>query len=386
MPAWRRLTLLVFSLAGIGQVIGLVLAISFFLGEMSAVMVVLPTLVFMLTLSAAIHLVNYHRDAGGLSVALAGARAVQLGAWPCGLATLTTVFGFASLIVSQLSPVWQFGALAALGLLASTGLLLSVFPAATELAAAGFRAQGRCRPTASWPGQFDPDAALQMSRVPSQPQWPLMLARFTERWTWPICILGVLLLALSAAGITRLRPSTEFVDMFPSDSRSIRNLNWIVEHIGPVGTLEVLLSFPATTSAGVVDRLETTRQVAENLQSMGTVHSTFSAASLLPNLSHSRGTRSVIARAVFRRKLETNYGRLIDQELLARNGPQELSHGALRIHRYAPAAITLQRYRTRCDSAWKIRCNRLLVKKVANRPAFESAVCVPSSKVRTRLC
>ncbi len=119
--------------------------------------------------------------------------------------------------------------------------------------------------------------------------------------------------------------------MFPSDSRSIRNLNWIVEHIGPVGTLEVLLSFPATTSAGVVDRLETTRQVAENLQSMGTVHSVFSAASLLPNLSHSRGTRSVIARAVFRRKLETHYGRLIDQKLLARSGPQELWRITLRI-------------------------------------------------------
>ncbi len=201
-----RLTLLVFSLAGIGQVIGLAL-ISFFLGEMSAVMVVLPTLVFMLTLSAAIHLVNYYRDAGGLSVALAGARAVQLGAWPCGLATLTTVFGFASLIVSQLSPVWQFGALAALGLLASTGLLLSVFPAATELAAAGFRARSAAGVVQPRHGQakFDPDAALQVSRVPSQPQWPLMLARLTERWTWPICILGVLLLALSAAGITRLR-------------------------------------------------------------------------------------------------------------------------------------------------------------------------------------
>jgi uncharacterized protein len=107
-----RTTLLVFLIAGVGQLIGLAL-IAIFLGQMSSVMVVLPTLIFMLTLSAAIHLTNYYRESGGEANPLAGVAAVRLGMRPCLLATLTTVFGFGSLWMSELEPVWQFGGLAA---------------------------------------------------------------------------------------------------------------------------------------------------------------------------------------------------------------------------------------------------------------------------------
>ncbi|MEZ6080705.1 MAG: MMPL family transporter [Pirellulaceae bacterium] len=89
----------------------------------------------MLTLSGAVHLTNYFRDVEGQDVAGAGVQAFRLGARPCVLATLTTIFGFGSLLVSQLQPVWQFGSLAALGLLLSTALLLGLFPAAVSLAA-----------------------------------------------------------------------------------------------------------------------------------------------------------------------------------------------------------------------------------------------------------
>ncbi|MEM8736142.1 MAG: MMPL family transporter, partial [Planctomycetota bacterium] len=127
-------TFTVLAYAGIGQLIGMAV-ISFFLGQMIAVLVVLPTLVFMLTLSAAVHLSSYFADAGGAANPLAGALALRRGLTPCVLATLTTVFGFGSLVVSQLAPVWHFGSLAATSLVFASIITLSTFPASTLIPA-----------------------------------------------------------------------------------------------------------------------------------------------------------------------------------------------------------------------------------------------------------
>ena len=52
--------------------------IAYFVEEMSTVLIVMPTLVFMLTLSAAVHLVSYYRDVGGARSRLSGVRAPRL--------------------------------------------------------------------------------------------------------------------------------------------------------------------------------------------------------------------------------------------------------------------------------------------------------------------
>ncbi|MCA9159584.1 MAG: MMPL family transporter, partial [Planctomycetales bacterium] len=207
-----RLTLLVFVLAGLGQLIGLAL-IAVFFGEMSAVLVVLPTLIFMLTLSGAVHLTNYYRDVGGQDVAEAGAQAFRLGARPCVLATLTTIFGFGSLLVSQLQPVWQFGSLAALGLFLATALLLGLFPAAVSLAV--WHPSTTCRnspserekPRHMLPTSDEDPRLCGNNRESRACQW---LTELTARHASLISLLGVIALLLSLAGLLRLKTSTEF--------------------------------------------------------------------------------------------------------------------------------------------------------------------------------
>ncbi len=306
-----RITFLVFLLAGFGQLIGLAL-IAIFLGQMSAVLVVLPTLIFMLTLSAAIHLTNYYRDCGGEKNPVAGAEALALGIRPCTLATLTTVFGFASLAVSHLKPVWHFGTLASLGLLITTLFLLSVFPAAISLGASRRR---------------------RSSLAPTEPRttpFTRWLTHLTSRYANTITVIGIATLLFSGFGVTRLKTSTEFEDMFSSSSPAITSLRWIQKHVGPINALEFVISYdkpPSATDSDpfddqILDRLQAIAGAHHALASSEHTTSVLSAVTFLPSIPSGQGTRNTIRRAVLRRTINAHLLDLQDQHLLS-EGPQE---------------------------------------------------------------
>jgi predicted RND superfamily exporter protein len=302
-----RTTLLVFLIAGVGQLIGLAL-IAIFLGQMSSVMVVLPTLVFMLTLSAAIHLTNYYRESGGEANPLAGVEAVRLGVRPCLLATLTTVFGFGSLWMSDLEPVWHFGGLAALGLIVTTVALLGVFPALISLGI--------------WRGKLP----HYPSTAPPTRWLPQRLTQLTGTHASLITLFGLGGLLLSGLGITRLQTSTKFEDMFPATSPAVQSLNWIQQHLGPIHSFEFVISFPKPTpeeggsdrfESGVLERLQAVGRVQDALQQLPETVSVMSALTFLPTIPDGRGTRNTIRRAVLRRLLSGQLGTLQSQHLLS---------------------------------------------------------------------
>lgn len=329
-----RLTLLVFSLSGLGQLIGLAL-VSFFLGEISAVLIVLPTLIFMLTLSAAIHLANYYLDSGGLSEPLAGARALILGWLPCVLATLTTVFGFASLVVSQLAPIWQFGSLAAVGLIVASCILLSVFAAATYWMGSRNSASKETEFGTLADTQVDSAATPKehLSLEIDKSRTEVRLADFTGRYASILSVLGLLLLGFAAAGVQRLKSSTEFEDMFGKESPSVRSLEWVKQHLGPIDSFEILIGFPkeaigsgniqnSETQSGVarVDvlaRLGLVWDIHQQIVESEQVHSVLSPLTFLPELPVEAGARNTIRRAVIRRSIEANRQSLRDQGLLS---------------------------------------------------------------------
>ena len=86
----------------------------------NAVLLVVPTLIYVLTVSGAVHLANYYRDARQeVPKQQAGFRAVQVGWKPCALAAFSTAIGMASLIVSDLAPIRSFGIYAAIAVLVS---------------------------------------------------------------------------------------------------------------------------------------------------------------------------------------------------------------------------------------------------------------------------
>lgn len=314
-----RLTLHVFVLAGLGQLIGLAL-IAVFFGEMSAVLVVLPTLIFMLTLSGAVHLTNYYRDVGGQNAPEADVLAIRLGARPCILATLTTIFGFGSLMVSQLQPVWQFGSLAAFGLFLSTALLLGLYPATVSLIAwCPSMAQ---RHTSTGQDDFQrafpsPRDSLLLNRSDSESRAGQWLAQLTARHATLISFSGIAVLLLSLGGLVRLKTSTEFEDMFPPSSPAIASLRWMQAHLGPINSLEFVVSFPKSSSEDVLAQAQLVAAIHADLKNSEHVSALLSAATLLPPLDTGLGTRATIRRAVLRRTLTAHREDLQAQHLLA---------------------------------------------------------------------
>ena len=78
-----------------------------------------------------------------------------------------------------------------------------------------------------------------------------------------VAMVGLFLIGLSMFGLLYLKPSTKFDDMFPPDSPTIRDMEWLEEHIGPIASVEVLLRFPVNSPLDAYDRLQRVDQVTE---------------------------------------------------------------------------------------------------------------------------
>ena len=328
------MTLTVMAYAGIGQLIGMSV-ISFFLGEMIAVLVVLPTLVFMLTLSAAVHLASYHRDARQSNQRPEGVVALQRGFHPCVLATLTTVFGFGSLIVSQLAPVWQFGAISAGSLVIASCITLTTFPIATQLPSIlrGWIAKRRTKTEqdagsdATTNGGRSKNVGEQKTAVNKGPENSLeaklvrSVAGFTSHWSTLLVLLGLALLLFSFVGIGKLRSSTEFEDMFAGNSEAVAGLHWVRDHIGPINALEFLLEFRESDgqALSLAEQLIALDEVSDSIRDAPQVEAVMSALTFLPSVPDGRGTRSTIARAVFQRKVEANLPSIAEKGVLSQS-------------------------------------------------------------------
>ena len=101
---------------------------------LDAVLMSMPSLVYVLGLSGAVHIVNYYRD----TVEKDGypgdpGKAISLGWKPCALAAFTTALGLASLATSNIVPIRKFGIFSAIGVVFTLTLLFTFLPAALTL-------------------------------------------------------------------------------------------------------------------------------------------------------------------------------------------------------------------------------------------------------------
>ena len=117
---------------------------------------------------------------------------------------VTTVLGFASLIVTDITMLVQFGWASSLGLTANLVITMLAMPILIRL----WPVPRRLRPGATAAG---PEHGLIEA-------WLERLARFNLRRRVPILIGTALLMAISLVGVTRLRVNTDLVTFFPRES------------------------------------------------------------------------------------------------------------------------------------------------------------------------
>ena len=231
-------------------------------GEMNMVLIVMPSLLLVLTLSAGVHLVNYYRHAAGEGEANAVGRALATARQPTTLAACTTAVGLASLWVSPLVPVSQFGLYSAVGCGVMLAVILCGLPALLEHLT---------------PPPRDAGAGSSL--------WPAFAEALVKRRR--LVTLGCLLAAaVCSLGLTRFRTETKVIKYFPETAKVVRDYGFFEDRITGVIPVEVVVRFDAEATKSpnlrFTDRMELVREVAERVGAHPEISGALSLASFRP--------------------------------------------------------------------------------------------------------
>ena len=292
------LTGVITAIAVIGE--GMVLAFVYYTGSpMNAILIVLPPLVFVLTVSSGIHLSNYYLDIRhefpDLNSVGAAKRAMRAGMVPSLLATATTVIGLGSLIMVRLEPIRIFGFVASMGVMLTVFLLLLMLPGAmllTKVAA---------KPSNTSAGSSKNSGAGKLSKWRKSAR-SLIRSRLAR--PWPIMACFLVITTIFAAGLFRLETTVNVPRMFHPESPIRTQYAWFEDNIGATVTGDLLLKFPPLTKKDdPIARLELVKRAHLRVYKMEQVDGVLSAMTFLPSVPRTRSFSSTAKRSVIRKTI-----------------------------------------------------------------------------------
>ena len=242
-------------------------------GHMNSILLTMPSLIYVLAISSAIHIINYYRDAvkeGGLIGA--PERAIAHGLAPCVLAATTTAVGLGSLYISDLIPIEQFGLYSAMATVATLAIVLWFLPSLMV----------------AFPMKVPATAVDHLN----QP-----LPEVENRWNWNRMVnwivdhklaasMGCLLvLAMGALGLTRVQTSVQLMKLFSPEAKILHDYAWLEDNLGPLVPMEVVIRIDETAPLDFLERMQLVRRIQSQLESIPDLGGTLSAATFAPDLS-----------------------------------------------------------------------------------------------------
>lgn len=258
-------------------------------GRVDAILMSMPSLVYVLGLSGSIHVINYYRDevrARG-EVGAAG-RALRHAALPCSLAAFTTAIGLVSLCTSNLAPISNFGFYSAIGVIATLTILFSYLPAALETFKPAVP-----NPTDS--GNVPQESALS--------EYWASVGRWITRHHVLVSSVCLGALLLTGIGLRKIETSVQLLKLFDSDSRIIEDYAWLEDNFGKLVPMELVLRVPpqmqserqqdpgnADAGLRMLDRVEAIARINQVVHQTlgepgaGVVGQSISAETFLPTL------------------------------------------------------------------------------------------------------
>ncbi len=182
-------------------------------------------LLLIIALSITIHLVVQYREQLSIHPQWTQQKLVyemvKHMAKPCLYAAMTTIVAFASLVVSGIRPVIDFGWMMTLGVLVSLVLSFIFIPAGLLLLK-------------------KPQMAVTSASTASVAT-TLRFAGFTERYGWLILLVSAALAVLSAYGIGQLKVENRFIDYFNESTEIYQGMEIIDAQLGGTIPLEVII-------------------------------------------------------------------------------------------------------------------------------------------------
>jgi predicted RND superfamily exporter protein len=293
--------------------------------RMDAVLMSMPSLVYVLGLSGAVHIVNYYRD----TVEKEGFpgrpdKAMAYGWKPCTLAAFTTALGLISLATSDIVPIRKFGIFAAVGVVLSLTLLFTFLPAALTL-----------WPPKKFIRESNPDGTKPKYLADYAGDFWNSVGEFVIGRSGLVTLASVLVLATAAWGLPRMKTSVKILNLFEEDNKLIQDYAWLEENLGKLVPVELLvrvdpdsmvsheLDKEATADStnvsanekfrlNFLERMEITEHVRRSIdahfgeKASGITGQAMLAASFVPPLPAAGGsTRQTTMRGAFSRRLAT---------------------------------------------------------------------------------
>lgn len=222
-----RITLMLFFVGGVSAISSL--GIVWMMGDsMDAILMSMPSLVYVLGLSGAIHVVNYYRDAcheSGRRFAVS--EAVRHAIFPCSIAAFTTALGLFSLCTSSLKPINKFGFYSAIAVIGTVFLLFTYLPAALEVFPPTFR-----RKTGGQKSGFFENFVERF--------W-LGVARFVTKNHWVVNSFVIVTMVVVGMGVSSVQTSVQLLKLFHEGAKVLKDYHWMEDNIGKLVPIEVLL-------------------------------------------------------------------------------------------------------------------------------------------------
>lgn len=243
---------------------------------LNMVLIVMPNLLMVLTMSGTVHLANYWKHACARGVVDPIGEATRMACEPCLLASVTTAIGMISLITSQLLPVRQFGIYSAVGCLMSLLTVLVVFPALLH-----FYDRVKRPPVAERGKKWE------------------AFGRQVVQHSQVISLLSFLLFLAGLGGLYWFRTETKAIRYFNDDARVVQDYQFLEDNISGIVTVDVLLRFERTQvqKRDFLDRIEVVRKVENHLRKVEGITGTLSLADFQNPLDRDRLPAHPVQRA-----------------------------------------------------------------------------------------
>lgn len=245
----------------------------------NAILVLMPTLIYVIVMSSMLHLISYYRQGVRTGVEDPVAWTLRHGWRPTVGASVTTAIGMGSLGLSRIEPVREFGVLAAINVLIALAVtLLTIGPL---LRLCGYQKVGQGEKTDSL---ISPGNKRYCAFLSAHANWIVLAA------------VGVT--SLSGVALGKLTASLNLQEMFLEDSDLIENYRFIESRIGPLINVEVVVSFPKDAGTDRYIQLAILHDIERKLREHQHVHRTNSILTYLPAIDTGGSFKSVTTRGV----------------------------------------------------------------------------------------
>ncbi|HEX7377227.1 MAG TPA: MMPL family transporter [Pirellulales bacterium] len=263
--------------------------------RVNAILLTMPSLVYVATISGAIHLANYYRDMleEGVDLATAPYRAIQHAWLPLILATATTTVGLWTLCYSELVPIQLFGLYSGVGVVVSALLLFYFVPAAFQvLPLHEFTRRAVTH-------QVVDEERGSLGRA-MDAFWQ-RLGEFIIRRNGIVAFGCLALLVATGWGMMYTTTTVHLMRMFPPGAKILADYTWLEKNLGDLVPLEVILKVdPEVCQLDFLQKMELVERIQQKLEEAPEVGGVLTAVTFSPHLprpeEYQKAKRNIFSR------------------------------------------------------------------------------------------